>query len=59
LTDQIKAIMAAVHRAERRLGLAGLRALAAALVIGVWRWHGRVKAECLDEEPADGHSPPP
>ncbi len=37
--DQITAIMAAVHRAERRLGLAGLPALAAVLVIGVWRWH--------------------
>jgi uncharacterized membrane protein len=46
-----------VHRAERWLGLAGLLALAAMLVVGVWRWHRRVGKE-LDEEPAEGHSPP-
>jgi uncharacterized membrane protein len=58
-TDQIKAIMADVHRAERWLGLGGLLALAAMLVVGVWRWHGRVGKERPGEEPAAGHSPPP
>ena len=53
-----QAIMADVHRAERWLGLAGLPALAAMLVVGVWRWHRRVGKEGLDEEPAAGHSPP-
>jgi len=53
-TVQIKAIMVNVHRAERWLGLAGLLALAAMLVVGVWRWHRRV-----GEKPAAGHSPPP
>jgi hypothetical protein len=53
-TDQIKAIMADVHRAERWLGLAGLLALAAMLVVGVWRWHRRVGKERLDEEPPRG-----
>jgi glycerol-3-phosphate O-acyltransferase / dihydroxyacetone phosphate acyltransferase len=51
-TDQIKAIMADVHRAERWLGLAGLLALAAMLVVGVWRWHRRVGEERLGGEPA-------
>jgi len=41
-TDQIRAIMADVHRAERWLGLAGLLALAAMLVVGVCRWSRRV-----------------
>src|SRR3989475_3878282 len=40
--------MADVHRAERWLGLAGLLALAAMLVVGVWRWHRRVGKERLD-----------
>jgi membrane protein DedA with SNARE-associated domain len=44
-TNQIQAIMADVHRAERWLGLAGLLALAAMLVVGVWRWHRRVGKE--------------
>jgi glycerol-3-phosphate O-acyltransferase / dihydroxyacetone phosphate acyltransferase len=44
-TDQIKAIMADVHRAERWLGLAGLLALATMLGVGVWRWHRRVGEE--------------
>ena len=52
-TVQIKAVMVNVHRAERWLGLAGLLALAAMLVVGVWRWHRRV------EKPTEGHSPPP
>ncbi|HET9740252.1 MAG TPA: hypothetical protein VFP78_19220 [Solirubrobacteraceae bacterium] len=50
-TDQIQAIMADVHRAERWLGLAGLLTLAAMLVVGVWRWRHRVPKERLDEEP--------
>jgi membrane protein DedA with SNARE-associated domain len=50
-TDQIKAIMADVHRAERWLGLAGVLALAVLLVAGVWRWHRRVEKEPLDEAP--------
>jgi membrane protein DedA with SNARE-associated domain len=58
-TDQIKAIAADVHRAERWLGLVGLLALAALLVVVVWRWNRRVGKERLDEEPAAGHSPPP
>jgi membrane protein implicated in regulation of membrane protease activity len=58
-TEQIKAIMADVHRAEGWLGLVGLVALATMLVVGVWRWRGRVGKEHLDEEPAEGHSPPP
>ena len=58
-TDQIQAIMADLHRAERWLGLAGLLALAAMLVVGLWRWNRRVGTERLDEEPAEEHSPPP
>jgi hypothetical protein len=58
-TDQIEAIMADVHRAERWLGLAVLRTFAAMLVVGVWRWNRRVGTERLDEEPAEGHSPLP
>jgi membrane-associated protein len=58
-TEQIKTVMADVHRAERWLGLAGLLVLAALLVIGLWRWHRRVGKERLDEEPAARHSPPP
>ena len=57
--DQIKTIMADVHRAERWLGLAGLLALAAMLVVGVWRWHRGVQEERLDEDPAEKHSPSP
>jgi len=37
-TDQIKVIMADVHRTERWLPLAGLLALAATVVAWVWRW---------------------
>ena len=58
-TDQIRAIMADVRRAERWLFLAGLMAVGAMLVIWVWRWHRRVAKERLDDEPAEGHSPPP
>jgi glycerol-3-phosphate O-acyltransferase / dihydroxyacetone phosphate acyltransferase len=56
-TDQIKAIMADVHRAERWLGLAGVLALAAMLVVWVWRWNRRAGKERLDHEPAEGRSP--
>lgn len=58
-TDQIKTIMADVHRTERWLGLASLLALAAILVVGVWRWNRRVGKKRLVEEPAKGPSPPP
>ncbi len=58
-TDQIKAIMAEVHRTERWLGLAGLLALAAMLLVGVCRGHRRVGKERLDEKPAEGRSPAP
>jgi len=58
-TDQIKAIMADVHRAERWFGLAGLLALATMLVVWVWRWHRRVGKERLGQEPAKSHSPTP
>jgi len=55
-TDQVQAIMADVHRAERWLAVAGLLALAAMLGIGAWRWHGRVVTE--DGEPAKGRTRP-
>jgi membrane protein DedA with SNARE-associated domain len=58
-TDQIKAITADVHRAERWLGLAGLLALGAMLVVGVWRRYRRVGQERLDGGPTDGHPPSP
>jgi membrane protein DedA with SNARE-associated domain len=57
-TDQIKAIVADVHRAERWLGLAVLPALAAILAVGVWRWNRRVGKGRLDEAQTAGHSPP-
>jgi membrane protein DedA with SNARE-associated domain len=53
-TDQIKAIVADVHRAERWLGLAVLLVLATILAVGVWRWNRRVGTERLDEEPTEG-----
>jgi membrane protein DedA with SNARE-associated domain len=56
-TDRIKAIVADVHRAERWLGLAGLVVVAAALVVGVWRWNRRVGKQRLDGERAEGDSP--
>jgi membrane protein DedA with SNARE-associated domain len=58
-TDQIKAIMADVHRTERWLGLAGLLALGAILIVGVWRWNRRVGKERLDQKSAEGHSQTP
>jgi membrane protein DedA with SNARE-associated domain len=57
-TDQIRAIMADVHRAERWLGLAALLVLAMILAVGVWRWNRRVGTDRLDDEPAEGHSQP-
>jgi 1-acyl-sn-glycerol-3-phosphate acyltransferase len=56
-TDQVKAILVDVHRAERWLGLAGVLALAAMLVVWVWRWNRRVGKERLDREPAEGRAP--
>jgi membrane protein DedA with SNARE-associated domain len=53
-TVEIRAIMVNVHRAERWLALASLLALAAMLVVGLWRWHRRV-----GENPADERSAPP
>jgi membrane protein DedA with SNARE-associated domain len=58
-TDEIAAIVADVHRAERWLGLAGLLVLAAVLVVAVWRWNRRVGKERLDPERTEGHSPRP
>ena len=58
-TEQIKAITADVHRAERWLGFAGLLALAVVLIVGGWRWYRRVGRERLDAGPPGGHSPPP
>ena len=56
-TDQIKALMADVHRVERWLGLAGLLALLALLVVGGWRWQHRLRKERRDRERADAQSP--
>ena len=58
-TEQIKAITADVHRAERWLGLAGLVVLAVVLIVGGWRWYRRVGRERLGAGPPGGHSPPP
>ena len=57
--EQIKAIAADVHRAERWLGLAGLLALTAVLIVAGWRWYRRVGKERLGQGPAGGHSSPP
>jgi membrane protein DedA with SNARE-associated domain len=57
--DQIKAVTADVHRAERWLGLAGLLALAAILVVGVCRWRRRGRKERADGPPTERHSAPP
>jgi membrane protein DedA with SNARE-associated domain len=58
-TDQIAAIAADVHRAERWLALAGLLVLAAVLGVAVWRWNRRVIKARLDDEGAEGHLPRP
>jgi membrane protein DedA with SNARE-associated domain len=52
-TDQIKAIVADVHRAERWLALVGLLVVAAVLIVAVWRWNRRVGKGRLDEEGAE------
>ena len=52
-TEQIKAIMADLHRVERWLGLAGLLALAATLGAATWRWHRRVEQDRLHVEPGE------
>jgi membrane protein DedA with SNARE-associated domain len=49
-TDQIKAIMADVHRGERWLGLAGLLILAALAGAGLWRWRRRIEKEHRERE---------
>ena len=58
-TDQIEAIVADVHRVERWLALAGLLALAAVLVIGVWRGKRHLGAERLEGEQSEGDAPHP
>jgi membrane protein DedA with SNARE-associated domain len=58
-TEQIKALLGDVRQVERWLGLAGLLALAAMLGVAMWRWHRRIEQARPDDEPADGHSPPP
>jgi membrane protein DedA with SNARE-associated domain len=55
-TDQVQAVVADVHRAERWLVLAGLLALATMLGVGAWRWRRRIVTE--PHGPADGHTPP-
>lgn len=52
-TDQIKAIVADVHRVERWLALVGLLVVAAGLIVAVWRWSRRVGKERLDQEGAE------
>ena len=58
-TEQIKAVMADVHRAERWLGLAGLLAVVSILIVWVWRWHRRIGQARLDQERAEGQSSRP
>ena len=57
-TDQIQAVRADVHRIERWLGLAGLLALGAVVVVGMWRWR-RGGKERMDQGRAGRHSPTP
>ncbi|MBP1685680.1 MAG: associated Golgi protein-like protein [Deltaproteobacteria bacterium] len=52
-TDQIKAIVADVHRAERWLALVGLAGVAMALIVVAWRWNRRIENERLDQEGAE------
>jgi len=58
-TEQIRAIMADVHRVERWLALAGLAALAAVLIVGVWRWKRRLGTERLEGERTEAPAPHP
>jgi membrane protein DedA with SNARE-associated domain len=55
-TDQIKAIMANVHRGEFWLGLAGILTLLTLLVVGMWRWQRRLGKERRDRGRADTQS---
>jgi membrane protein DedA with SNARE-associated domain len=52
-TDQIKAIVADVHRVERWLALVGLSVVAAVLIVAVWRWNRRVGKGRLDQKEAE------
>ena len=52
-TDQIKAIVADVHRAERWLALVGLVGVATVLIVAAWRWNRHVGKERLDQEGAE------
>ncbi len=56
-TDEITAIAADVHRAERWLVLAGLVMLMVVLGVGVWRWKRRLGTERLEGERTEGHAP--
>ncbi len=58
-TDQIKAIVADVHRVERWLALAGPLVLAAVLGVGVWRWKRHFGTERREGERTEGHAPHP
>jgi hypothetical protein len=58
-TDQIKAIVADVRRTERWLGLAGILAIAAIPLVGVYRRRRRLVTECPDEERPQERSPSP
>ena len=55
--DEITAIVADVHRVERWLGLAGLLALAAVLVVSVWRGKRHLGTERLEGEQGEQHAP--
>jgi hypothetical protein len=49
-----QALVDDVRRAERGLGLAGLLAIAAMPVVGMWRRRRRVGTERPDEDRAEG-----
>ena len=55
-TDEIAAIVADVHRAERWLGFAGLLVFTAMLIFSVRRWHHRIGRERPDAERTEGLS---
>ena len=55
--DEITAIVADVHRVERWLGLAGLLALAAVLVVSVWRGRRHLGTERFEGEQGEQHAP--
>jgi membrane protein DedA with SNARE-associated domain len=56
-TDQLTAIMADVHRAERWFGLAVLVVIVAMLLLWVWHWNHRIEKSPLDHAQAEGHWP--